>query len=273
MKQTKFWILLVLFTSVLMTACNEEEKKSQISEADKLIEATQKNKNYNELLKVVDSLEANSIITPTKASYWRGYAYDKMKRQRLAEYYWKASLEEAKESTDGDEMIYYAKSASRLANMLSVRGDYEEGLNIAIPVANKLESLECDSTSDYLNILIYIGCCQEGLGTNDGNADGFNKAYQRHMENIETFHNDVVYKDGITGLINIAYDYIFAKKWQEALLWTARFGEVLSESTTSIRPSHLRDYINQKRQRKPTRSSSPPSSATHQKDVLMPTII
>ena len=42
MKQTKFWILLVLFTSVLMTACNEEEKKSQISEADKLIEATQK---------------------------------------------------------------------------------------------------------------------------------------------------------------------------------------------------------------------------------------
>ena len=67
MKQTKLWILLVLFTSVLMTACNEEEKKSQISEADKLIEATQKNKNYNELIKVVDSLEANGIITPTKA--------------------------------------------------------------------------------------------------------------------------------------------------------------------------------------------------------------
>ena len=176
MKQTKFWILLVLFTSVLMTACNEEEKKSQISEADKLIEATQKNKNYNQLLKVVDSLEANSIITPTKACYWRGYACDKMKRQRLAEYYWKASLDAAKESTDGDEMVYYAKSASRLANMLSVRGDYEEGLNISIPVANKLESLECDSTSDYLNILIYIGCCQEGLGTTDGNADGFNKA-------------------------------------------------------------------------------------------------
>ncbi len=241
MKQTKFWILLVLFTSVLMTACNEEEKKSQISEADKLIEATQKNKNYNELIKVVDSLEANSIITPTKACYWRGYACDKMKRQRLAEYYWKASLEAAKESTDGDEMIYYAKSASRLANMLSVRGDYEEGLNIAIPVANKLESLECDSTSDYLNILIYIGCCQEGLGTNDGNADGFNKAYQRHMENIETFHNDVVYKDGITGLINIAYDYIFAKKWQEALLWTARFGEVLSEYEQ--RPDADADYI------------------------------
>ena len=229
MKQTKLWILLVLMTSLLMVACSEEEKKAKISEADKLIETTQKSKNYNELMKVVDSLEINGQITSTKACYWRGYACDKMKRQRLAEYYWKASLDAAKESTDGDEMTYYAKSASRLANMLSVRGDYEEGLDITTSVANKLESLDCDSTSDYLNILIYIGCCQEGLGTADGNADGFTKAYQRHMENIETYHNDVVYKDGITGLINIAYDYIWAKKWQEALLWTERFGQVLSE--------------------------------------------
>ena len=229
MKQTKLWILLVLMTSLLMVACSEEEKKAKISEADKLIETTQKSKNYNELMKVVDSLEINGKITSTKACYWRGYACDKMKRQRLAEYYWKASIEAAKESTDGDEMTYYAKSASRLANMLSVRGDYEEGLDITTSVANKLESLDCDSTSDYLNILIYIGCCQEGLGTADGNADGFTKAYQRHMENIETYHNDVVYKDGITGLINIAYDYIWAKKWQEALLWTERFGQVLSE--------------------------------------------
>ena len=229
MKQTKLWILLVLMTSLLMVACSEEEKKAKISEADKLIETTQKSKNYNELMKVVDSLETNGQITSTKACYWRGYACDKMKRQRLAEYYWKASLDAAKESTDGDEMTYYAKSASRLANMLSVRGDYEEGLDITVAVASKLEKLQCDSTSDYLNILIYIGCCQEGLGTADGNADGFTKAYQRHMENIETYHNDVVYKDGITGLINIAYDYIWAKKWQEALLWTERFGQVLSE--------------------------------------------
>ena len=241
MKQTKLWILLVVLTSVLMVACNDDEKKSRISEVDKLIEASQKNRNYNELMKVVDSLETNGIISSTKACYWRGYACDKMKRQRLAEYYWKASIDAAKETTDGDEMTYYAKSASRLANMLSVRGDYEEGLNIAIPVASKLESLDCDSTSDYLNILIYIGCCQEGMGTADGNADGFTKAYQRHMENIETYHNDVVYKDGITGIINIAYDYIWAKKWQEALVWTTRFGQILSEYEQ--RPDADAEYI------------------------------
>ena len=61
------------------------------------------------------------------------------------------------------------------------------------------------------------------------------------MENIETYHNDVVYKDGITGLINIAYDYIYTKKWAEALAWTTRFGQVLSEYEQ--RPDADADYI------------------------------
>ena len=231
----------MVMAGVLMAACNNEEQNGQMSEADKLIENTQKTKNYPELLKVVDSLETIGSITPTKAYYWRGYACDKMKRQRLAEFYWKASLDAAENATSSDEMAYYAKSASRLANMLSVRGDYQEGLDLTVPVANKLEELHCDSTSDYLNILIYIGCCQEGLGTANGNSDGFNKAYQRHKENIETFHNDVVYKDGITGLINITYNYIYAKKWQEALTWTTRFGQILSEYEQ--RPDADADFI------------------------------
>lgn len=231
----------MVMAGVLMAACNNEEQNGQMSEADKLIENTQKTKNYPELLKVVDSLETIGSITPTKAYYWRGYACDKMKRQRLAEFYWKASLDAAENATSSDEMDYYAKSASRLANMLAVRGDYQEGLDLTVPVANKLEELHCDSTSDYLNILIYIGCCQEGLGTANGNSDGFNKAYQRHKENIETFHNDVVYKDGITGLINITYNYIYAKKWQEALTWTTRFGQILSEYEQ--RPDADADFI------------------------------
>lgn len=231
----------MVMAGILMAACNNEEQNGQMSEADKLIENTQKTKNYPELLKVVDSLETTGSITPTKAYYWRGYACDKMKRQRLAEFYWKASLDAAENATSSDEMAYYAKSASRLANMLSVRGDYQEGLDLTVPVANKLEELHCDSTSDYLNILIYIGCCQEGLGTANGNSDGFNKAYQRHKENIETFHNDVVYKDGITGLINITYNYIYAKKWQEALTWTTRFGQILSEYEQ--RPDADADFI------------------------------
>ena len=95
MKQTKLWILLAVMTSILFVACDSEKQKAQISEADKLIEDIHKSRNYNELMKVVDSLETIGKISPTKACYWRGYACDKMKRQRLAEYYWKASLDAA----------------------------------------------------------------------------------------------------------------------------------------------------------------------------------
>ena len=241
MRQNRFWIFLTVMVGLLLAACNDGEQKKQTSEADKLIEKIQKTKDYTELLKVVDSLEIKGSISPTKAYYWRGYASDKMKRQRLAEFYWKASLEAAENASNNDELAYYAKSASRLANMLSVRGDYEEGLKITVTAANKLEEQNCDSISDYLNILIYLGCCQEGLGTRDGNSDGFNQAYQRHKENIELYHNDVVYKDGITGLINIAYNFIFAKKWQEALVWTTRFGQLLSEYEQ--RPDADADFI------------------------------
>jgi hypothetical protein len=241
MRQAKLWILFIVMSGLLLAACHNEPQKGQISEADKLIETIQKDKHYPELLQVVDSLETQGTISAIKAYYWRGYACDKMKKQRLAEYYWRASVDAAKETTDAEELAYYAKAVSRLANMLSVRGDYQEGLNISVPAANKLESLDCDSTSDYLNILIYIGCCHDGLGNANSNAEEFSKAYQRHMDNIETYHNDVVYKDGITGLINIAYNYIFAKKWQEAQAWTTRFGQLLAEYEQ--RPDADADFI------------------------------
>jgi len=241
MRKTRLWLLLTVICVLFTTACNEKQQRGQISEADKLIETTQKSKNYPGLMSVIDSLEAAESISSAKAYYWRGYVCDKMKRQRLAEFYWKTSLNAAEESSNSDDMYYYAKSASRLANMLSVRGDFQEGLNISTAAANKLETLQCDSTSDYLNILIYIGCCQEGLGTANGNAEGFNKAYQRHMENIETYHNDIVYKDAITGLINIAYNYICAQKWQEVLTWTSRFGQLLNDYKQ--RPDADADFI------------------------------
>ena len=57
----------MVMAGVLMAACNNEEQNGQMSEADKLIENTQKTKNYPELLKVVDSLETIGSITPTKA--------------------------------------------------------------------------------------------------------------------------------------------------------------------------------------------------------------
>ena len=64
---------MAIMTSMLMVACNDEEKKNQINEADKLIEASQKNKNYNDQyhddnnvsLQFAKDLEEEEIIGKT----------------------------------------------------------------------------------------------------------------------------------------------------------------------------------------------------------------
>ena len=230
-------MLAAMTTALLLTACGSATGEKQNGEADQLMQAAYQSRNYNQLMLLADSLEQTGSLSLAKAYYWRGYACDKLKQKRMAEFYWKASLEAAENSGDMD---VYAKTASRLANLLSVRGDYEGMLKMAVPVANRLEEQQCDTTSDYVNLLIYIGCCQAGLGNAEG-ADGFERAYQKHLSNIEKNHSDAAYKNAIAGLINIAYYCIFSKKYEDALQWTSRFGELLGEYEQ--RPGTSADYV------------------------------
>ena len=229
MKQRKLWMLAMIMILFTM-ACGNGDRKEQSAKAEKLLENAQKAKEYEKLLQLADSLEKTGELTAEKAYYWLGYASDRLNKKRMAEFYWKASLEAAaKEGKDAD-MDAFAKSASRLANLLTVRGDYEGGLKGAIPAAAKLEELQCDTTSDYVNLLIYIGCCQAGLGqTSDSTDDGFERAYHKHLENIEKNRSDAAYKNAIAGLINISYACLTIKKYKEALKWIDRFGELLKE--------------------------------------------
>ena len=185
MKQRTLWMLAMMMILLTM-ACGNGNQKEQGAQAEKLLENAQKSKDYERLLQMADSLEKAEALSTERSYYWLGYASDRLNKKRMAEFYWKASLEAAaKEGKDAD-MDAYAKSASRLANLQTVRGDYEAGLKGAIPAAAKLEELQCDTTADYVNLLIYIGCCQAGLGqTGDSTEDGFERAYQKHLDNIE----------------------------------------------------------------------------------------
>ena len=227
---------------LLMTGCGGKAGSEQSRQADELIEKAYKAKDYQQLMELAENLEATGALSHAKADYWRGYASDRMNRKRMAEFYWKASLRNAASSSDGEDMDVFAKSASRLANLQTVRGDYESVLRNAIPVAERLEALQCDTTSDYINLLIYIGCCQAGLGkASDSTTDGFDRAYQKHLDNIGKHHSDAAYKDAIAGLINIAYACITVADYKKALTWTDNFGKLLGEYEQ--RPGTNSDYI------------------------------
>lgn len=241
MKQFRQWGI-VLITILLLTACGEEDKQKLSKKADSLIETAYKKKDYNQILQLADSLERTGVIAPAKAYYWLGYASDRMKKLRMAEFYWKASMDAAAKSTSEENVNFYAKSASHLTNLLSVRGDYENALKIAIPASQRLEQLECDSISDYVNLLIYIGCCQAGLGySGESTFDGFERAYKIHLSNIENDHTDEAYKNAIAGLVNIAFACNQTKNYMAALNWIGHFGELLGEYEQ--RPSTDADYV------------------------------
>ena len=229
MKQSRVWLLIIV-AAMLTAACSSGPSKEQSAKAGRMIETAHKARDFNRLLTLSDSLERQGCLAQAEAYYWKGYASDKMKKNRLAEFYWKTALEAASNSTNKEDLDTYAKTASRLANLLSVRGDYKGALKIALPAAQRLEELKCDSTSDYVNLLIYIGCCQAVTGNSESDADDlFKRAYQKHKDNISKTHSDAAYKDAIAGLINIAYFYNYIQKYQSALTWTGHFGEMLNE--------------------------------------------
>ena len=230
MRQNHFPILLLAVALLLTAGCGSRVSKAEKARSKQLVEATAKEKNYDRLMRVADSLEQAGSLSVATAAYWRGYACDRKKQADKAEQQWRASMKAAEVSQDPDDLDAYVKSASRLANMLCLRGDYEATLAMAQPVVARLEAMKCDTTSDYVNLLIYIGCCQATVGKQVEEVDhGFYRAYKKHLENIERRRSDDAYKDAIAGLINVAFYCVQAGKFNDALYYTRYFGELVGE--------------------------------------------
>lgn len=230
MKQTRPWAYILTLLAVLtVTSCGKLSKE-QKEKNNQLIEAAHKQKDYNRLLQLADSMEAANGISQAKACYWRGYAYDHLKQRKEAEDNWRKSMEAALASNSEDDQQMYAKSASYLANMFCMERDFQSALQLAAPVVQKLQEQKRDTTSNYINLLIYVGLSRVGLGTDEKEAEGnFELALKKHQENIKRHRTDAAYKDAIAGLINISYHCVRVGKYQEALYYTRNFGELLAE--------------------------------------------
>mgnify|MGYP002621992686 CR=1 FL=1 len=236
MKKLAIWTLLAL----TIAACGG--KSGAGTKADELIDAAYRAKNYHLLLSLADSMQQTGQLSDVKAYYWQGYASDRLMLYRTAEFYWKSAIAAAENSTDAEDLALYAKSASRLANVLSVRGDYESTLKAAEPVVKRLETLGCDTTSDYTNLLIFVGCCKTRFGLPDSTANRYyDQALDMHEDFINRNHSDEAYKNAIAGVINIAYNCNGTSHYEDALRWTDRFGKLISEY--EMRQGQNTDYI------------------------------
>lgn len=242
MRQNRFSIAALFLMGIMMTSCSLMVTKAQKQEADKKMETIRESRDYERMLVVADSLEQVKWLSTAKACYWRGYAYDRLKQQDKAADYWTKAMEASEHSKDEGDQNIYVKAASRLANQLVLKGDFDGALKVAQPVAKRLQEEQRDTTSDYQNLLIYIGCSLAVTGKSLVEAeDNFTRAYNNHMANIERTHSDEAYKNAIAGLINIAYYCVTAKNYRYALHYTRHFGVLLGEYEQ--RPGVNPDYI------------------------------
>ena len=233
-------VMMLVIAIMALAGCDRKDKGTSSAEAIALIQAASQQRDYNRILTLVDSLENSGDLSIGDSYFWQGYAYYRLPQILTAEFYWKEAILATENNTDEASLITYAKSASYLTNLLCRDADYSRALKVALPVVSRLEQLHWDTTSHYMNLIIFVGCCKSYFNTSDSIVDiHFNRAYQKHCENITRNPIRAAYHDAITGLINITYSIILLSdirssgigktRYKRALPWVERMGDMLTD--------------------------------------------
>ena len=224
-------ILIISGAGVLVfTGCHNGARKSSSSEATNMINMASKAKDYERVLSLADSLEKAGKISKGESNYWQGYADYQMGEREQAKSFWQEAIKVTENSTDANDLVYYAKSASYLTSQLCRYAEYAAALYTALPVINRLEKIQCDTTSDYTNLLVFAGCCKTYFDKKDSTAtDMLERAYRQHIDRIRQNASKTAYRDAMAGIINIAYIWNYVKGYEEGLTWTERMGDLVKE--------------------------------------------
>ena len=207
---------------------NVADMKQQ-TKADSLLYVAYRLNQYNRLETLADSLRNAGEISDMKSSYWLGYVNDKLMRKRLAEFFWNTGIAAFNPDEDKEDTEVYAEMASRLAGLKCTLGEYEAALKVARSVVSQLQQMGCDTTSNYTNLIIYIGYCQSRFGLNRSTAaETLEQAYQQHLGFIRQQKSSDAYRLAIIGLTNICYNYSDLCDFDNLLFWANRYDSLVT---------------------------------------------
>ena len=232
------------------TGCdiNSPASRIQQQEADSLINAAYEAKDYQRIVTLADSLKETGGLSEGKAYYWQGYANDRTHKKRMAELYWTKGMIAMDNAKTPEDLEVYAAIASRLTGLKCTWGEYETGLKVAVPALEHLKKYNAKKTSDYINLLIYQGCCQSRFGLSEESTNkSLEEAYQAHLNNMERNPNAIAYRDAFVGVINICYNFPEIQDYKKAMYWIDRYGKLLEayDKLPDARP----DYADKQRAR------------------------
>lgn len=224
-------VMIVMITCAffVLTACQEEQHiRQQMTEVDSLINEAHKAHDYDRIIALSDLYQETGTLSNMKAYYWRGYAYSRQRKVRLAELEWKQAI--ALDIRTPDDLEYYSMSANRLAGLLYMKFDYEGVMRVAVPAIKLLKDKDYTQNTDYANLQTFIGSCQLKMGNQHEAAYGYNNAYQCYKEVTEPGANSTIADNttAIIGVITITDAYAKSSHFQETYEWTERFDTMLT---------------------------------------------
>ena len=217
---------LLILAAMLFTSC-EEHQASQHKDvaADSLINSAYKVRDYNLILNLADLHQQAGTLSNQKACYWRGYAYSRQRKMRMAEMEWKTAI--SLSIDDEEDLEYYAHSANRLAGLLFLKSDYSEAIRVAVAATTLLKKKNYTMNTDYANLLTFIGSCQLKIGHFGEAANNYALAWQHYQQITEEDKSIVNYTSSIVGIVNIVDAYIQTSHYHEAIEWINRFDDML----------------------------------------------
>lgn len=218
---------IAVWAVLALTSCEEKHHVvTQEGEADSMMNAAYKAHDYDRILYLADTLQHKGTLSYQKASYWRGYAYSRMRKMRLAEIEWKAAS--SKSIDNNEDLVYYAKTANRLSSLLFLKSDFEGTIKVAVHAMKLMRERDYTDNSDYANLLTSIGNCQLKLGRLQEASSSYAMAYESYLR--ITASEEVIsnISTSIIGMITITDSYAQTGHYNDAYIWTERLDSMLA---------------------------------------------
>ncbi len=226
MKQLRITtFLLGVLTVLLFGSCNEQQVTHQTVAVDSLINTAYQARNYDSILSLADRYQQDGTLSSLKACYWRGYAYSRMRKIRMAEMEWKSAISQY--VANDEDLDYYAQSANRLAGLLYLKSDYAGTINVVLPAIKLLTEKAYTMNNDYSNLLTFVGSCELKLGHSKEAADNFDQAWEQYLQITKADDSIDSYTSAIVGVLTIVEAYIQTAHYGEANEWTNRMDAIL----------------------------------------------
>ena len=177
------------------------------------------------ILAVVDSLERAGDITELRANFNRGIAYDMMKRNQVAEMYYRRAYEVCDPEAQGWDDFFTV--ANRLSSIQMAGGDYENSLIVASEALSRAEKAGEMTDTRKITMLWNVSQCQLMMGLISDWEQVSSIVYDAIREEVRqngwhTSDKLLVFTTTTTGA------YIDRGEFAKAAYWQSRSEEELS---------------------------------------------